>query len=134
MDATPTILIVEDNLPTRELYARVLARDYRLLLCADTDEALQALAVEPVALVLIEPSAPGGRGWLLLDFMRNRSTTRHIPVVLCSTVDERARGAPLTAAFLLKPVLPSALLATIHALLRSPTALPGAREAHGSAD
>jgi DNA-binding response OmpR family regulator len=122
---TPTILIVEDNPPTRDLYRRVLAHDYRLLLCADAAAARRALGVEPVALVLLEPSMPGDEGWSLLDMIRGGRETRHIPVVLCSAVDERARGATLAAAFLLKPVPPSALLATIRQLLRLPAALPG---------
>ena len=125
MGTPPSILIVEDSPPTRELYARVLARDYRLLLCADAAAALPALAAEPVALVLLEPSAPDGAGWSLLETIRSGGATRHIPVVLCSTLDERARGAPLAAAFLLKPVPPSALLATIRELLRPPSALAG---------
>jgi len=116
--ADQSILIIEHDDPTRELYVRELTRDYHVFACSEVHEALALLHTHNIDAIVLEPSRPNGHGWQLFAEIQAANTTRSIPVVLCSTLDERSRGAELGAsAYLVKPVLPKTLLETLHRLL-----------------
>jgi DNA-binding response OmpR family regulator len=116
------ILLVETDDPTRELYVRELSRDYRVFACADEHAALAILREQHICAVVLEPARPDGRGWALLITFKQTHGTRSIPVILCSTLDERKRGMELGAsAYLVKPVLPTTLIEA----LRQVTVQPG---------
>ena len=117
---TQEILIVECDLPTLELYLRELSREYQILACSETQEALALLqAHSSVAAVVLEPSTPDGQGWSLLAAIKSLPGASPIPVVLCSTLDERKRGMEMgAAAYLVKPVLPTTLLETLQQVTR----------------
>jgi DNA-binding response OmpR family regulator len=118
--ADQSILIIEHDDPTRELYVRELTRDYRVFACSDVPEALRLLRAHTIDAIVLEPSRPNGHGWQLFAEIQAADVDRPIPVVLCSTLDERSRGAELGAsAYLVKPVLPKTLLETLHRLLIS---------------
>ena len=113
------ILIIECDLPTLELYLRELSRDYQILACSETQQALDLLQAHPVAAVVLEPSTPDEQGWSLLAAIKNLPGSSPIPVVLCSTLDERKRGLEMgAAAYLVKPVLPTTLLETLQQVTR----------------
>ncbi|MFN8472318.1 MAG: response regulator [Anaerolineae bacterium] len=106
----PTVLIIDDDLPTLALYQRELGRDYRVLTCSDEQSAVECLRVENLSAVVLEPVALGKQGWDLLTTIKTREPERSIPIILCSTQDERRRGLEMgAAACLTKPVLPTAL-------------------------
>jgi DNA-binding response OmpR family regulator len=108
------IIIIEHDTPTRELYLRELGRDYRALACCDEHSVLEVLRTHAICAIVLEPGPAGGGGWELLAKIKQGEDTRTIPVILCSTLDERKRGMELGAhAYLIKPVLPSTLLETI---------------------
>jgi DNA-binding response OmpR family regulator len=108
----PAILIVEHDTPTRELYLRELSRDFQVFGCCDSCAALEMLRVHDIRAIVLEPGAVDSGGWDLLSDLK--AGTRAIPVILCSTLDERKRGLELGAsAYLVKPVLPAALLETL---------------------
>jgi twitching motility two-component system response regulator PilG len=114
MDATRSILIVDDDPATCALYERILGSTYRVIVRSDSAEALTVLQSEPVAVVLLEPNLAYGQGWAMLTDIRSIPSLNAVPVVLCSAVDERRRGLTLGGvAYLLKPFLPSMLLATV---------------------
>ena len=114
------ILIVECDLPTLELYLRELSRDYQILACSETEEALALLQAHSVVAVVLEPSTPDGQGWSLLAAIKSLQASAPIPVVLCSTLDERKRGMEMgAAAYLVKPVLPTTLLKTLQQVTRT---------------
>ena len=116
---TQEILIVECDLPTLELYLRELSRDYQILACSDPRQALALLQSHSVAAVVLEPSTPDEQGWSLLASIKSLSNSSPIPVVLCSTLDERKRGMEMgAAAYLVKPVLPTTLLKTLRQVMR----------------
>ena len=113
------IMIVECDLPTLELYLRELSRDYQILACSETQQALPLLQTHAVAAVVLEPSTPDGQGWSLLAAIKSLPGPSPIPVVLCSTLDERKRGMEMgAAAYLVKPVLPTTLLKTLRQIMR----------------
>jgi CheY-like chemotaxis protein len=113
-----TILIVEDDLPTRELYERELSRCYHVLACANDQDALAAIHMHRVCAIILEPSLPDGRGWDLLRLIRTMPDMQSIPVILCSTLNARRRAMALGATlYLVKPVLPMVLLETLRQMV-----------------
>ncbi len=105
-----TLLLVEPHEMTRELYVRELAREWRVLACADRQTALKYLETEQIDVLVLEPVAPGDDHWSLLEMVRRHPTKCDMPVVICSAVDERRRGAELgVTVYLVKPVAPRAL-------------------------
>ncbi len=113
------VLIIEGDRPTLELYERELSRYYQIVACGDTQQALALLTTNTFSAVVLEPSAPDDRGWSLLADIKRLPGITPIPVVLCTTLDERKRGMEMgAAAYLIKPVLPTALLETLRKVTR----------------
>ncbi len=107
----PIVLIIEDHLPTLELYQRELSRAFRVLACRNRLEALQVLQSQSVSAVVLEPAAWDGEGRAILAAITQSPTGRSVPVIVCSTQDERKRGLEMGATLcLVKPVLPTTLL------------------------
>lgn len=76
------ILIVDDELGTRESLRQVFARDYRVSLAGDAASALQCLGREPVDLVLLDIMMPDRDGLSLLrDILEGFP---HVAVVMVS--------------------------------------------------
>lgn len=116
-----TILIIEDDHATRTLYERELGAYYSVLACADAQTAFELLRDAVIDVVVLEPSLPDGRGWSLLETIRGTAATHSLPVILCSTTDQRRRGTTLGAsASLIKPVLPVMLCDLVRRLLSTP--------------
>lgn len=112
------ILIIEHDPSTLELYRRVLSRDFRVLACSDDKEALDLVKNNPLQAIILEPALHGGRGWALLAAIKESPSIQFLPVILCSTLDERKRGLEMGAVTcLVKPVLPSVLLETVHRIV-----------------
>lgn len=113
-----TILIVEADQPTRELYERELGADYTVLACPDDRDILGAINAHHVSALILEPSLPAGRGWALLQQIRSSADLHALPVILCSTQNAQRRAAALGATmYLVKPVLPAKLLEALRQVL-----------------
>lgn len=114
----PTILIVENDPPTLELYRRELSPDFRVLACFSKSETLEAINSQNPQAIILEPVALNEEGWDLLNAIATLPD-RFIPVILCTILDERKRGLQEgAAAYLIKPVLPAALLETLHKVIK----------------
>lgn len=111
----PTILIVDDDGPTLELYANALSQQYQVLTCSNQQDALDLLSTRSLQLIVLEPSIEGYQGWQLLQEL-NR--THAIPVIICSVLDNRKHGLEAgAAAYLVKPVLPTTLSEVLKRIL-----------------
>jgi DNA-binding response OmpR family regulator len=116
----PAVLMVESDLPTIELYRAALRQEYEVLARSDESGALEALSTSNLNAIILEPALEGGRGWGILAAIRNAMRERPIPLIVCTTSDERKRGLEMgAAAFLVKPVLPGVLLETLRQFRRS---------------
>ena len=114
MQTKPSLLIVDDDLPTLELYQRELSGDYQVLTCQERVQAEQLIETPGLFAIILEPTLSGGEGWKLLSHLSKLAHRFDFSVILCSTSDERKRGIKEGAhVFLTKPVLP----ATLHTLL-----------------
>ena len=118
-DLRPTIVIVEDDLPTLELYSRELSTEYDVLGTLNKQEALAMVQQTGVRAVIMEPDWGGGQGWELLEAIQRSLKHKTIPILLCSSLDERRRGLEMGAViYLVKPVLPTELHDALHQILR----------------
>jgi putative two-component system response regulator len=116
----PSILIIENNNPTLELYRRELSRDFQVLACSEITEAAALAHTPSLAAVVLEPGIADGQGWNLLADLKRIVGAASLPIILCSTMDERKRGLEAGAVdFLVKPVLPPVLVETIHRVIRT---------------
>jgi len=106
--AKPTILVLDDDVLSLELYSRELSSNYHVITCDQLEDARMCLERTPLAAVILEPAISGSDGWLLLKEIH--SCFFPLPVIVCSVLDERKVGLEQGAdAFLVKPVLPTTL-------------------------
>ena len=112
------ILIIENDDPSRALYLRELSQAYHVFLCTNEREALEIVGSEAIDAVVLEPALRDGHGWELLSRLSEAFAGRNVPIVLCSTLDERRRGLQLGATvYLVKPILPALLLETLRRVI-----------------
>jgi DNA-binding response OmpR family regulator len=118
MDTTarlPLILLIEADPNTAALYRRELSHDYTVVTSADEAQVWEILLTDQLKAIVLEPIGLGKWGWDLLAAIKSKPAMQAIPVVVCSTLDERRKGLEMGAAyFLVKPVLPSTLLQVLH--------------------
>jgi PAS domain S-box-containing protein len=120
-----TVLVIEDNPVTRKLVRATLdSEGYLVVEAADGDAARGALARALPDLVLLDLVLPDVSGFQLLREIREIPGGTAIPVLAFTGLlprDDEARAAAAGfTEFLVKPVEPSRLIATIRAYLRAP--------------
>ena len=120
-----TILLVDDS-PT----IRKMVRS-SLMTLADTTfaeassglEAIEALAVTPVQLVVLDLNMPDMHGLEVLRFVRSHDRYKDLPVIVVTTRgDSTSRETALNAgasAYLTKPFSPSVLASTVKQALNA---------------
>ena len=87
------VLVVEDDVDLRHVEAMVLgASGYRVLVARDGSSALDELARERPALVLLDMRMPGMNGWDFMRVLRARYG-RTIPVVVVTAAEDAASRA-----------------------------------------
>lgn len=109
------VVVIDDDRPSLDLLTAYLAGGtLRVTPARDGASGLDAVRrIRPVA-VLLDIRLPGMDGWAVLEALKADATTRDIPVVVVSIVDEHARGVALgAAAYLVKPVSRDALLGAL---------------------
>ena len=117
-----TILVVEDNEPSRDALTRRLGRrGYHVLTAANGLQAVSvALAAQP-DLILMDLGLPGIDGFEATGRLKNDAATRHIPIIVLSahamTNDRDMALAAGADDFDTKPVRFPQLLEKIEALL-----------------
>jgi CheY-like chemotaxis protein len=110
-----TILIVDDNVDILALYDRYLTPHGYRVVVAQSAAIAQKLApqIRPNAIIL-DLMMPEQDGWDLLQFLLNQPETEHIPIVVCSVLNQKDLAFSLgVSAFLEKPITEQALLATL---------------------
>jgi signal transduction histidine kinase/DNA-binding response OmpR family regulator len=115
--AAPLVLVVEDDAKSANLLCAYLTREgYRSHVVADGLDVLdQARSLQPVAITL-DILLPNVDGWELLRLLKADESTRDIPVVITSVVDDEHLGYALGAAdYIVKPVERQTLLTRLAA-------------------
>ncbi len=114
-----TILLLEDDAATRDLYRRELSRQYQVVCCDSLPEAMTILRNGAVRAVVLEPAWCQESGWQLMELVSHLPERQHVPIIIVTVLDQRREGLRLgAAAYCIKPVLPTALLATLQQALQ----------------
>jgi two-component system cell cycle response regulator DivK len=118
----PTILVVEDNEPSRDALCRRLERrGYTVLSAIDGEQAVSMARTAPPDLILMDLGLPGIDGWEATRRLKGSDATRRIPlIVLSAHAMPNEREMALAAGgddFDTKPVHFDQLLAKIETLL-----------------
>ncbi|MHB8282202.1 MAG: response regulator [bacterium] len=111
----PVVLIVEDDLPTSELFTVNLVKSgYSVIHAYDGIEAIEkAKEYKPFA-ILLDVMIPKKDGWEVLSDLKSDKTTKNIPVVITSMIDNKDLGYALGATdYLVKPIDKETLIKTL---------------------
>lgn len=111
----PTILLVEDDVRVIDLLKLYLGTTaFKVHIAHNGEEGLvMAQRLRPVAIIL-DILLPTMGGWDFLVQAKADPTTRDIPVIIISSLDEKGKGFALGAAeYLVKPVNREVLLAAL---------------------
>src|SRR5262245_38047070 len=120
--SAPTILIVDDNVDAREMYAIYLEHaGFRPVEAADGEAALDLARRDRPAVILMDATMPRMDGWEAARRLKSDEATKSIPLIMLTAhaFDEHRRRAADVGAdgFLPKPVLPDALAVEIRKVL-----------------
>jgi two-component system chemotaxis response regulator CheY len=122
------ILIVDDSATIRKMVRACLrGLDAAEFVEASNGlEAIEQLALGPIALIVLDLNMPDMHGVDVLKFLRRHESSREVPVVVLTTRgDEASRETALAAGatqYLTKPFLPDVLLTSARGLLAPSTA------------
>jgi CheY-like chemotaxis protein len=121
-DGQKILLVVEDNESVIRAFRRFLAGyEYQVVGATTGAEALRlARELEPTAITL-DVMMPAQDGWEILQALKNDPATQHIPVIICSVLDDPDLARSLGAvAYLHKPVTQADLLSVLADLPGAP--------------
>jgi CheY-like chemotaxis protein len=81
----PTIMVVEDNEPSRDVLCRRLERrGYRVLPAVDGEQAVADARTALPDLILMDLGLPGIDGWEATRRLKADNATQHIPLIVLS--------------------------------------------------
>ena len=115
-----SILVVDDDQDTIDLYRRFLGRtDYVVRQANTAEEAEAELARAVPALVLLDVLLPRRDGWTILDTVRSQPATSQTPVIVCSVIEQPELAIALGATMVLnKPITEEQLLGAVRQVLQ----------------
>lgn len=122
-ESTATIMVVDDNEPSRDALSRRLERrGYRILTAADGQQAVATAQAKLPDLILMDLGLPGIDGWEATRQLKASASSRHIPIIVLSahamTNDRDLALAAGADDFDTKPVRFEQLLGKIDTLLK----------------
>jgi len=120
------VLVIDDDPAMREGLSRILSQaGFWVAVAADGEEGLQLASTLHPDMITLDVMMPGIDGWQVLAQLKADSATRHIPVVLLTMLEDRARGFALGASeYLCKPISREVLLETLCRLGMKPSDKP----------
>ena len=118
----PLVLIVDDNVDAREMYAIYLEHaGFRAAEAADGETAIEMARRDRPAVILMDATMPRLDGWEAARRLKGDADTQSIPLIMLTAhafEEHRRRAADVGAdAFLAKPVLPDVLAVEIKKVL-----------------
>jgi CheY-like chemotaxis protein len=117
-----TVLVVDDNPDMVHFYRRCTAGTrYRIVDAGLGGHTLQDIQTARPDIIVLDLMLPDIDGWDLLAQLQKETTTRTIPIIVCSIIGEKDLISALGAAiYLPKPVLPRNFIQALDQVL-SPT-------------
>ena len=113
-----SVVIIDDDRASQELLAAYLVgTGVQVVRARDGTEGLGEIRRRRPVAVVLDILLPGIDGWAVLDELRSDETTRDVPVIIVSILDEKSRGLALGAAgYLTKPVSRDDLIAALRSV------------------
>jgi twitching motility two-component system response regulator PilH len=116
-----TILVVDDSPTERHFMTELLGQNgYQIITAENGDEGVEKARKHQPDLILMDVVMPGMNGYQATRTLMRDETTRHIPVIVCTSKGQetdRIWGLRQGAVdYLVKPVDAKALLSKIAAL------------------
>ena len=113
------ILVIDDSsVQTGFLCSILKADDYELTTCHTAEEGLQAAKEGGWSLILLDVVMPGMDGFMLLQELKGAEVTRHVPVILITSLADaqyEERGLVLGAVdYVTKPFKPAIIKARVN--------------------
>jgi CheY-like chemotaxis protein len=119
MTSRPTVLVVEDDVDSREMLACVLElHGFRPVLAADGVDALDRLRAERPCVILLDLMMPRMNGWEFRETQLRDEANRSIPVVVLSAAGRAAESVPADA-YLQKPINMDAVISAVRTHCRA---------------
>jgi CheY-like chemotaxis protein len=117
-DSQRVLLVVEDNEAVIRAFRRYLAGyNYQVIGATTGAEALRLAREASPAVITLDVMMPDQDGWEILQLLKNDPTTQHIPVIICSVLEDPELAHSLGAiACLRKPVTQADLLSALNNL------------------
>jgi signal transduction histidine kinase/DNA-binding response OmpR family regulator len=111
----PLLLIVDDELPARELLAGYLNSEYRIAMAESEVEAMEKVKQLHPDAVILDVLMEKGNGFDTLVALRKQADAATLPIIILSVLDQKNVGFSLGATdYLIKPMRRSELLETLH--------------------
>lgn len=102
----PVILVIDDDLMTRDLMVRNLTREgFRVETAGTGSEGLRRAQELHPAIITLDVLLPDMEGWAVLLALKDSPELAHIPVVMLTMMNDKAQGFALGATdYLTKPI------------------------------
>lgn len=115
-----TVLVVEDDPSTREIFAVVLRhRGHRVITAPDGRDGIRIAREERPEAVVLDIRMPRADGWTVTEVLKRDRRTRNAVIVVASVHDISAHEAhALWDAFIQKPCDPAHVADTVERILR----------------
>jgi signal transduction histidine kinase/CheY-like chemotaxis protein len=113
------VLVVEDRPETRLCYEAIFrGSSYEMVAARTLREAKEVLAQRHPAAILLDVLLPDGPSWHWLSALKSDVATRHIPVIVATTVEDERKAYALGADYYMtKPIDGEALVARLNELV-----------------
>lgn len=114
------VLAIDDDPKVISLYERYLKpQGYQVIALTDPKQAVeQAKKLKPFAITL-DIMMPEKDGWQVLHELKNESSTRNIPIIICSILESQEKGFSVGASdYLVKPFLQEEMINALDRLNR----------------
>ncbi len=112
------VLIVDDSLLQASQLKAILDSEYDVTMVHTAEEGLNRASSEDFSLILLDVVMPGMDGFMLLKKLQEELITRHIPVILITSladIENEQRGLTLGAVdYIAKPFHPLIVKARVH--------------------
>jgi signal transduction histidine kinase/CheY-like chemotaxis protein len=104
--AKGTVLVIEDNVASRDLICRFLEKEgYRILTAGNGKQGLELARQSRPDMITLDLILPGMDGWQVLTELKSDPGMSSIPVILVTISDDKERGFALGASeFITKPI------------------------------
>jgi signal transduction histidine kinase/CheY-like chemotaxis protein len=113
------VLMIDDDPSLRDALSRTLTKEgFQVALASNGLDGLALAKSLLPQLITLDIAMPGFDGWQVLARLKADPELKHIPVVVITILDDRAKGFALEAAeYLQKPIHREQLLEVLHRLI-----------------